>query len=71
VIIAAMVFFFGNQPRQGKKKANQQGSGVTALAFLLVYSALAYTLASGITPKDVLWTMQAANVPIILCGKVN
>lgn len=68
--IAAMVLLYGNQPRQGKKKTGQHGSATLAIVFLIVYSALFYALTSGVTPMDVLWSMQAANVPIILVGKV-
>ncbi|XP_059479887.1 mannose-P-dolichol utilization defect 1 protein homolog [Neocloeon triangulifer] len=67
--VAAMVLLYGNQPRTGKKK-EAGGSAVQACLFLAVYSVLFLVLTTGITPPDVLWSMQAANVPIILVGKL-
>lgn len=56
-IIAALVLHFGGTPAK-------------AVAFLTVYVGLVSTLVSGYTPTDVLWNMQAINVPIILIAKV-
>ncbi|KAF4531003.1 hypothetical protein B566_EDAN009747 [Ephemera danica] len=75
VIIAGMVLFYGNQPRQGKNKsaaaaAGKQGNGLASFAYITMYTVLFNTLVSGVVPMDVLWTLQAANVPIILCGKL-
>ncbi|XP_041968122.1 mannose-P-dolichol utilization defect 1 protein homolog [Aricia agestis] len=55
-IIAALVLHYGGSP--GK-----------AAAFLATYVGLVSTLISGFTPKDILWTMQAVNVPIIVAAK--
>ncbi|KAG8245388.1 Mannose-P-dolichol utilization defect 1 protein, partial [Homalodisca vitripennis] len=40
-----------------------------ASAFLAVFSVTLYTLLSGLTPIDFLWTLQAASVPIMFAGK--
>jgi len=64
-----MVLLYGNQPKTGKKK-DAGGNSTYACLFLVVYSALFLVLTSGLIPPDVLWSMQAANVPIILTGKV-
>jgi len=64
-----MVLLYGNQPRGGKKK-EAGGSATAACLFLVFYAVLFVVLTSGITPLDVLWSLQAANVPIILAGKV-
>jgi len=45
------------------------GSALLALGFLGAYGASVYSLVSGVTPLDVLWSMQAANVPIIVISK--
>ncbi|GAB0094427.1 Mannose-P-dolichol utilization defect 1 protein homolog [Sergentomyia squamirostris] len=55
--IAALVFYFSGAP--GK-----------AGAFLVVYSGVLYVLMGGLTPLNVLWSMQACNVPVILMGKM-
>ncbi|XP_034826155.1 mannose-P-dolichol utilization defect 1 protein homolog [Maniola hyperantus] len=55
-IIASLVLHYGGAP--GK-----------AAAFLATYVALVSAVVSGFTPKDVLWTMQAINVPIIVIAK--
>ncbi|XP_059618507.1 mannose-P-dolichol utilization defect 1 protein homolog [Phlebotomus argentipes] len=55
--IAALVFYFGGSP--GK-----------AVAFLVAYVGVLYVLMGGLTPLDVLWTMQACNVPVIFMGKM-
>lgn len=57
-IIAALVLHYGG------------GSGKAAL-FLATYVGIVSALVSGVTPMDVLWTMQAVNVPIIVLAKVN
>lgn len=57
-IIAALVLHYG-------------GATGKAASFLAVYSAIVAALISGQTPTDVLWTMQASNVPIILFAKVR
>ncbi|GBN23986.1 Mannose-P-dolichol utilization defect 1 [Araneus ventricosus] len=40
-----------------------------ANVFAAVYSLITYMLYSGIVPMNVLWNMQIANVPIVVCGK--
>ncbi|XP_026469903.1 mannose-P-dolichol utilization defect 1 protein homolog [Ctenocephalides felis] len=47
------------------------GSKAKAYAFLLLYCVACYTLMSGLTPVDILWSMQAFNVPILLVGKLT
>lgn len=46
------------------------GTTGRAAVFLSVYAAIVSVLISGFTPTDVLWTMQAVNVPIIVFAKV-
>lgn len=55
-IIAALVLHYG-------------GTSGRAAMFLASYVGLVSVLVSGVTPTDVLWTMQAINVPIILFAK--
>ncbi|KAF9811832.1 hypothetical protein SFRURICE_021189 [Spodoptera frugiperda] len=55
-IIAALVLHYG-------------GSTGTAGLFLATYAGIVSALVSGVTPTDVLWTMQAVNVPIIVIAK--
>ncbi|CAH0603359.1 unnamed protein product [Chrysodeixis includens] len=45
------------------------GTSGRAVVFLSVYVAIVSALISGFTPTDVLWTMQAVNVPIIVFAK--
>ncbi|ODM88032.1 Mannose-P-dolichol utilization defect 1 protein [Orchesella cincta] len=46
------------------------GSGLLGLSFLVAYGASIYALISGLTPLDTLWSMQAANVPVIVISKL-
>lgn len=46
------------------------GLQVKAYAFVILYTFACYALMSGLTPIDVLWSMQAFNLPILLAGKV-
>ncbi|XP_061706945.1 mannose-P-dolichol utilization defect 1 protein homolog [Cydia pomonella] len=55
-IIAALVLHYG-------------GSTGGATMFLATYAGLVSVLVSGYTPTDILWNMQAINVPIILIAK--
>lgn len=55
-IIGALVIHYG-------------GSTIRAIIALLTYAALCYVLMGGITPVNVLWTIQACNIPILLIGK--
>lgn len=57
-IIAALVLHYGGAP-------------VKATIFLATYVGLVSSLVGGYTPKDVLWMMQAVNIPIILVAKVS
>lgn len=41
------------------------------ISFFMGYAAVLYSLISDITPIDVLWSMQAANVPIIITSRVR
>lgn len=47
------------------------GSTGGATMFLAVYAGLVSALISGYTPTEILWNMQAINVPIILIAKVS
>lgn len=42
----------------------------SAICFLVAYSALSYALMSGLTPMSVLWSLQAANLPLAISGKL-
>ncbi|XP_023947456.2 mannose-P-dolichol utilization defect 1 protein homolog [Bicyclus anynana] len=55
-IIASLVLHYGGSP--GK-----------ATVFLATYVGLVSAVVSGYVPKDVLWNMQAVNVPIIVIAK--
>ncbi|XP_072936958.1 mannose-P-dolichol utilization defect 1 protein homolog [Epargyreus clarus] len=55
-IIAALVLHYGGSPTK-------------ATLFLGAYVGLVATLVGGYTPKDILWNMQAVNVPIIVFAK--
>ncbi|XP_028035877.1 mannose-P-dolichol utilization defect 1 protein homolog [Bombyx mandarina] len=55
-MIAALVLHYGGAPMKG---------GI----FLSVYCAIVSVLVSGYTSTDILWTMQAVTVPIILIAK--
>ncbi|KAJ8726166.1 hypothetical protein PYW07_000864 [Mythimna separata] len=55
-IIAALVLHYG-------------GATSRAVVFLSTYAGIVSALVSGFTPTDVLWTMQAVNVPIIVIAK--
>ena len=58
-LVAALVLAYNN------------GSSLLALSFLVGYGATVYALISEYTPLDVLWSMQAANVPIVVISKVG
>jgi len=44
-------------------------SALLALSFLIGYLSVLYALISDLTPLDILWSMQAANVPVIIISK--
>ncbi|XP_071454043.1 mannose-P-dolichol utilization defect 1 protein homolog [Hetaerina americana] len=68
--IAALSLFFGaGSLKKGSKKGETEGSSAKAALFMAIYSAVLYVLMSGITKVEVLRTMQACNVPLILLGK--
>ena len=47
------------------------GNTVQTLLFSLIYSATAFAILSpGLVPADVLWAGQAANIPMIVVGKL-
>lgn len=46
------------------------GSILLGLSFLVAYGSSIYALVSGMTPVETLWSMQAANVPVIVISKV-
>ncbi|OWR49652.1 mannose-P-dolichol utilization defect 1 protein homolog [Danaus plexippus] len=55
-VIAALVLYYG-------------GSSGKAISFISMYIALVSAVVSGFAPKDLLWTLQAVNVPIIVAAK--
>lgn len=56
IIIACLVLHYG-------------GSTLKAALVFAAYLVFGWVLMGGITPKDVLWTIQACNIPILLLGK--
>lgn len=44
---------------------------VKALIYLVAYVGLCSVLMGGVTPLDVLWSLQAMNIPILLTGKLT
>lgn len=47
------------------------GSTAKALAYLIIYCSIVFVLTSGITPVEVLWSMQSLNIFILLVGKLS
>lgn len=47
------------------------GSKVGVFAFIVIYLGLSYTLMGGLTSVDVLWSLQALNIPILIAGKMS
>lgn len=45
-------------------------SSNAAAGFIAVFAAIFYALVGGVTPVDVLWSLQAVSVPIMFAGKV-
>ncbi|KAI5741877.1 hypothetical protein M8J77_000722 [Diaphorina citri] len=45
-------------------------STAAALGFVALTSIVVYVLSSGLVPLSVLWCMQAACIPLMLCGKL-
>lgn len=48
-----------------------QGLAVQSIGYLLVYLGACVLLMGGLTPVNVLWTMQGFNIPILLAGKLT
>lgn len=42
-----------------------------AAIFVGIYSVILYILVGGLTPIDVLWSLQAISIPLIFAAKVN
>jgi len=55
--IAFLVLFY-----DGKKS--------TSVLFLISFTSALYVLMSGLTPVNVLWTLQASNLPLVIVGKL-
>lgn len=47
------------------------GSSVKAVVFLIIYVAASFVLMGGLTPIDILWSLQVLNIPIILTAKLS
>lgn len=45
-------------------------SSSLAAGFVAVFSAVLYVLVGGLTPIDILWSMQTISIPIMFAGKV-
>lgn len=58
LIVAVLVLFYARQT-------------VKALGFVLLYLGICVVLCGGLTPVEVLWTMQGFNIPILLVGKLS
>ncbi|XP_045618330.2 mannose-P-dolichol utilization defect 1 protein homolog isoform X1 [Procambarus clarkii] len=56
-IIGALVYHFG-------------GSTERAIAFFLTVGSLTLLLCSGIVSLQILWTLQACNIPVVFAGKM-
>lgn len=56
-IIGFLVLLYSNRLKQ-------------ANSFAAIYSIITYLLFNGILPMSVLWSMQVANLPIVVCGKM-
>lgn len=48
-----------------------QGYALKGLGYLLVYLGVCVILMGGLTPVEVLWTLQGFNIPILLSGKLS
>jgi hypothetical protein len=57
-IIGALVLFFGRSIKE-------------AILFTISYLAVCIVLIGGYTPVNILWSLQALNVPIICVSKVS
>ena len=55
--IAFFVIYFGSKK-------------VQSFIFLIVFSLISYVLMSGLTPINVLWSLQATNLPLVVVGKL-
>lgn len=40
------------------------------IAFVVAYTSIVYALFCGLTPLNVLWSFQACNLPLVICGKL-
>ncbi|KAF5302990.1 hypothetical protein FQR65_LT08319 [Abscondita terminalis] len=58
IAIGVLVLYYGGSPRN-------------ASIYLIVYLILCFIMTSGITPVNVLWTLQGFNIPILLTGKLT
>ncbi|KAJ8964189.1 hypothetical protein NQ314_005070 [Rhamnusium bicolor] len=47
-----------------------QDAVMKAVAYLAVYLTVCYIMISGITPLNILWTLQTCNIPIVVTGKL-
>lgn len=57
-LIAVLVLFYSGQ------------TGLSGL-FTIFYSTVCYVLMSGLTPREMLWSAQGFNIPILLIGKLS
>lgn len=44
---------------------------IHVLLFTVVYGAICFVLMGGLTPLEVLWSLQALNIPILVAGKMS
>jgi len=47
------------------------GSAAKGAVYASLYSVVCYIMMSGVTPIDVLWTLQGVNIPILMMGKLT
>ncbi|XP_018567366.1 mannose-P-dolichol utilization defect 1 protein homolog [Anoplophora glabripennis] len=47
-----------------------QNAVLKSLLYLSTYLSVCYVMMSGITPLNVLWTLQTCNIPIVVTGKL-
>lgn len=58
LVIGALVLLYNN-------------SAIKALGYTLVYLGICVVLMGGLTPVQILWTLQGFNIPILLAGKLS
>lgn len=50
---------------------HHNSSRTNVFLFIVTYLSLSYVLMSGLTPIEILWSLQALNIPILIAGKMS